>query len=87
MILTSSSLYINQFGTEQAEEIQGCGTIQVDSDMQELVKLVLTESEGDIDRHTKQRFFSIARSFYYIAHCSPETMGFHIDKVLFERVV
>nr|A0A075F9Z3.1 RecName: Full=ent-copalyl diphosphate synthase 2, chloroplastic; Short=MvCPS2; Flags: Precursor [Marrubium vulgare]AIE77091.1 class II diterpene synthase [Marrubium vulgare] len=61
--------------------------IQVESDMQELVKLVVTKSSGDLDSDIKQKFLTIARSFYYAAHCSTEAIGFHIVKVLFERLV
>ncbi|XP_057507462.1 ent-copalyl diphosphate synthase 1-like [Actinidia eriantha] len=62
-------------------------TIEIESDMQELVQLVLCSSSDDIDPNIKQTFLAIANSYYYTVHCTPETIDFHIAKVLFERVV
>nr|QMW69080.1 terpene synthase 3 [Callicarpa americana] len=65
----------------------GITTLEIESEMQELVKLVVTKSSGDLDSETKQNFLTIARSFYYAAYCNPGTINFHIAKVLFERVL
>ncbi|XVF72401.1 hypothetical protein PTKIN_Ptkin12aG0118500 [Pterospermum kingtungense] len=54
--------------------------------MQELVQLVLQNSSDDINPELKQTFLTVARSFYYAAHCDLETITFHIAKVLFEKV-
>ncbi|KAH7863456.1 hypothetical protein Vadar_017731 [Vaccinium darrowii] len=62
-------------------------TNQIESDMQELVQLVLCFSPNDIDPETKQIFLAVAKSFYYSAHCTLGTIHFHIAKVLFERVM
>nr|QMW69081.1 terpene synthase 1 [Callicarpa americana] len=67
-------------------DLGGITTVQIESDMQELVKLVLTKSLGDLDSRTKQTFLVIARSFYYTAFFNPGTINFHMAKVLFERV-
>nr|UNZ93492.1 ent-copalyl diphosphate synthase [Salvia splendens] len=64
----------------------GITTLDIESAMQELVKLVVTKSAGDLDSQIKQNFFIIARSFYYSAYCNIGTINFHISKVLFERV-
>ncbi|KAE9464024.1 hypothetical protein C3L33_04106, partial [Rhododendron williamsianum] len=62
-------------------------TIQIESDMQELVQSVLCSSPDDIDPIIKQTFLAVAKSYYYNAHCTPVTIHFHIAKVLFERVI
>lgn len=67
-------------------DLGGITTVQLESDMQELVKLALTKSSGDLDSRTKQTFLVIARSFYYTAFFNAGTINFHIAKVLFERV-
>ncbi|KAL4362591.1 hypothetical protein GQ457_04G028030 [Hibiscus cannabinus] len=62
-------------------------TEKIDSDMQQLVQLVLQNSSAvDDDYEFKQTFLTVARSFYYAAHCDLETITFHIAKVLFEKV-
>ncbi|KAE8692080.1 Ent-copalyl diphosphate synthase [Hibiscus syriacus] len=63
-------------------------TEKIDSDMQELVQLVLQNSSADDDASSefKQTFLTVARSFYYAAYCDLETITFHIAKVLFEKV-
>nr|AZB50378.1 terpene synthase 2 [Ajuga reptans] len=62
-------------------------TFQIEACMQELVKLVFSRSSEDLDSLTKLRFLDVARSFYYTAHCDPQVVESHIDKVLFEKVV
>ncbi|KZV22536.1 ent-copalyl diphosphate synthase, chloroplastic [Dorcoceras hygrometricum] len=68
-------------------DMGGITTDEIESDMQELVKLVLTKTSEDLDGVTKQNFLAIARSFYYAAYCNPGTINFHIAKVLFEGVM
>ncbi|KAJ4967921.1 hypothetical protein NE237_014622 [Protea cynaroides] len=53
--------------------------------MQELVQLVLRNSDG-IDPDIKRPFLTVAKSFYYAAHCTPAIINHHITKVLFENV-
>nr|QEV81854.1 terpene synthase 15 [Prunella vulgaris] len=64
----------------------GITTSEIESEMQGLVKLVVTRS-CDLDYEIKQNFLTIAKSFYYAAYCNQGTINFHISKVLFERVL
>ncbi|KAL6208607.1 hypothetical protein ACLB2K_019556 [Fragaria x ananassa] len=61
-------------------------TQAIESDMQQLVELVLKSPDG-IESLLKQSFFTVARSFYYFNYCDPEIISHHIDKVLFERAI
>ncbi|XP_073151654.1 ent-copalyl diphosphate synthase 1 [Henckelia pumila] len=85
---------LRMFQSRKVQDASGCvtdmggmTTDEIESDMQELVKLVLTKSSKDLDGDTKQNFLAIARSFYHAAYCSPGTINFHIAKVLFEGVM
>ncbi|XP_024017389.1 ent-copalyl diphosphate synthase, chloroplastic [Morus notabilis] len=60
---------------------------EIESDMQELVQLVLQNSSDEIDTNIKQIFLMVAKTFYYAAYCDSGTINFHIGKVLFETVV
>nr|BAB03594.1 copalyl diphosphate [Scoparia dulcis] len=69
-------------------DVGGILSAQIESNMQELAKLVPTKSSsGDLDSDTKQNFLTVARSFYYAVYCNPGSINFHIAKVLFERVL
>lgn len=66
----------------------GITTVEIESEMRELVKLVVTRSSSeDLDSEIKQNFLTIARSFYYAAYCNQGTINFHIAKVLFEKAL
>ncbi|XXG48534.1 hypothetical protein AAC387_Pa02g2957 [Persea americana] len=81
---------------EKAEQTaDGNGTIPsrglasqqpMETEMQELLQYVLQTSDG-IDLAIKQTFLTVAKSFYYTAHCSPTNFNLHMEKILFERVV
>ncbi|KAI3877785.1 hypothetical protein MKW92_008404 [Papaver armeniacum] len=59
----------------------------IESGMQELVKCVLRRSDNVVDHEIKQTFLMVVKSYFYVTHCLPETIDFHIAKVLFEKVV
>ncbi|XAR61198.1 Ent-copalyl diphosphate synthase [Bertholletia excelsa] len=61
--------------------------VQIESEMQKLVELVLCSSSDGIDPEVKQTFLTVAKAYYYTVHCSPGTVRFHIAKVLFDRVL
>jgi len=62
-------------------------TSEVESKMQELVQVVFQKSQDDIDFNVKNTFFTVAKTFYYVAFCDSRTINFHIAKVLFDKVV
>ncbi|RCV06933.1 hypothetical protein SETIT_1G203600v2 [Setaria italica] len=68
--------------TKNVENLDG----QVDEEMQELAQSV-SQISDPMNRVTKQTFLHVARSYCYVAHCSPETIDSHISKVLFEEVI
>ncbi|CAO2046273.1 unnamed protein product [Urochloa humidicola] len=59
---------------------------QVDPEMQDLAQRVF-QSCNSTSRVAKQTFLHVARSYCYVAHCSPETIDNHIYKVIFQGVV
>ncbi|XP_022866153.1 copal-8-ol diphosphate hydratase, chloroplastic-like isoform X2 [Olea europaea var. sylvestris] len=59
---------------------------EIEQNMQALVQLVVCESNV-ANKNVKQTFLMVAKTFYYRANCSRETIDFHISKVLFERVM
>ncbi|CAO2046274.1 unnamed protein product [Urochloa humidicola] len=72
----------NGEATKNAENLDGQG----DQEMQELAQRV-SQTSSAMDRVTKQTFLHVARSYCYVAHCSPETIDSHISRVLFEEVI
>ncbi|KAL9142870.1 hypothetical protein ABFS82_14G199600 [Erythranthe guttata] len=93
-ITSSVCHHLRLFQSRKVEDDKGCMTdmggvtsIEIESEMQELVELVLTKSSGDLEYQLKQNFLLIAKSYYYTAYCNPGTINFHIAKVLFDRVV
>ncbi|XP_027188128.1 ent-copalyl diphosphate synthase, chloroplastic isoform X2 [Cicer arietinum] len=62
-------------------------TPKIESEMQELVQLVLQNSPNGLQSNIKNSFLIVAKSFYYAAYCDQETIHSHIDKVLFQKVI
>ncbi|TVU33980.1 hypothetical protein EJB05_15800, partial [Eragrostis curvula] len=77
--LGSRVLVQNGVNMEKVEDSE----CQVDIEMQELARFVL-QSCNSINKVTRQTFLHVAKSCYYVAHCSPETIDNHISKVIFE---
>nr|AJT60359.1 ent-copalyl diphosphate synthase [Andrographis paniculata] len=67
----------------------GTTTAEIESEMEELVEMVVVKDDDDDDLESgvKQKFLTVSRSFYYSAYCNPGTISFHIAKVLFEKVL
>ncbi|KAL5059580.1 hypothetical protein RYX36_031184 [Vicia faba] len=65
----------------------GSDCADVESEMQELVQLVLQSYQNDLHSSIKNSFLMVAKSFYYAAYCDPEIISYHIDKVLFQKVI
>ncbi|CAI9755594.1 unnamed protein product [Fraxinus pennsylvanica] len=59
---------------------------ETECDMQTLVELVICKSDA-VNKNIKQSFLMVAKTYYYMAYFSADTVEFHISKVLFERVV
>ncbi|KAL8092691.1 ent-copalyl diphosphate synthase 1 isoform X2 [Apium graveolens] len=57
--------------------------MEIESNMQQLVKIVLCNSPNGLQPELKQTFYTVARTFYYTAYCNPITINAHISKVLF----
>ncbi|KAL5712663.1 muconate cycloisomerase [Ranunculus cassubicifolius] len=85
--LTNKICY--QLGSTPKEKINGecqSGTpSSVDSTMQELVQTVLKNTD-EIKSGIKKTFLIVAKSYFYKAYCSQETMEHHIAQVLFNKV-
>ncbi|XVF80434.1 hypothetical protein PTKIN_Ptkin15bG0072600 [Pterospermum kingtungense] len=77
---------VHDVGCYSTVDTEQTKTHKIEYDMQELVQLVLQNSSDDFNSDMKQTFLTVARSFYYAAHCDFETITFHIAKVLFEKV-
>ncbi|RDX90676.1 hypothetical protein CR513_27436, partial [Mucuna pruriens] len=67
--------------------ITGITTPQIESDMQQLVQLVLQNSSDGVHSNVKNSFLTVAKGFYYLAYCDPPTIKTHIDNVLFQKVM
>ncbi|XVF32570.1 hypothetical protein REPUB_Repub17cG0093600 [Reevesia pubescens] len=79
-------LKVHDNGCYNTSDTEQCRTQKIESEMQELMQLVLQNSSDDIDSEFKQTYLTVARSFYYAAHCDLDMITFHIAKVLFEKV-
>ncbi|CAI0382231.1 unnamed protein product, partial [Linum tenue] len=78
-------LYCKQEGENSSSSLPTT-TPEIESGMQELVRMVTQNDEGIKSGQMKQRFLDVARTFYYTAVVDPGTINHHIAKVLFERV-
>ncbi|GJN21388.1 hypothetical protein PR202_gb08858 [Eleusine coracana subsp. coracana] len=59
----------------------------VDSEMKELTHFVLQMCNDTEDKMTRHTFLHVAKSYFYMAHCSPEIIDDHISKVIFESII
>ncbi|KAL0330176.1 UNVERIFIED_CONTAM: Syn-copalyl diphosphate synthase TPS3, chloroplastic [Sesamum radiatum] len=61
--------------------------MEIEKEMQLLVKLVLQESSNGISKDIKQTFLMVAETFYYRAYFATEQIDKHVTKVLFDPVL
>ncbi|KAK4388993.1 Syn-copalyl diphosphate synthase TPS3, chloroplastic [Sesamum angolense] len=61
--------------------------MEIDKEMQLLVKLVLQEFSNGISKDIKQTFLMVAKTFYYRAYFATEQIDKHVTKVLFDPVL
>ncbi|KAL0330181.1 UNVERIFIED_CONTAM: Syn-copalyl diphosphate synthase TPS3, chloroplastic [Sesamum radiatum] len=61
--------------------------MEIEKEMQLLVKLVLQESSNGINKDIKQTFLMVAKTFYYRAYFTTEQIDKHVSKVLFHPVL
>ncbi|KAL0393920.1 UNVERIFIED_CONTAM: Syn-copalyl diphosphate synthase TPS3, chloroplastic [Sesamum latifolium] len=61
--------------------------MEIEKEMQLLVKLVLQESSNGISKDIKQTFLMVAKTFYYRAYFATEQIDNHVSNVLFAPVV
>ncbi|KAL6634599.1 hypothetical protein ACP70R_027270 [Stipagrostis hirtigluma subsp. patula] len=80
--LAARVLAQNGGSTENTENLDR----QVDLEMQELAQCVL-QNCNSTNKVARQTFLHVTKSYYYVSHCSPETIDSHISKVIFEDVV
>ena len=79
-------LKINDQNGENMESVgKNIDVEEVELEIQELAQYVLRTCSS-ISWDTRQTFLHVAKSYYYVAHCSPETVDTHISKVIFEDV-
>ncbi|CAA3018360.1 Copal-8-ol diphosphate hydratase, partial [Olea europaea subsp. europaea] len=85
---------LHRYQNEKVLGIDDCRTAnisikcwkEIECDIQTLVELVICTSDA-VNKTIKQSFLMVAKTFYYMAYFSEETVDVHISKVLFERVV
>ena len=58
----------------------------MDFEIEELAQRVLQGSSA-LNKATRETFLHVVKSFCYVAHCPPEKIDNHIDKVIFQDVV
>ncbi|TVU29579.1 hypothetical protein EJB05_21153, partial [Eragrostis curvula] len=80
--LASTVLARTEVNTENIDN----SDIEVDLEMQELTQFVLQVCSS-INKVTRLTFLHVAKSCYYVAHCTPVTIKSHISKVIFEDVI
>lgn len=77
-------VFLEQVQNEKSRDTSrgGITTMEIESDMRELVRLVFCNSEDSLHPELKHIFFMVARTFYYTAYCDVDTVNGHINKVL-----
>ncbi|XP_048570968.1 ent-copalyl diphosphate synthase 1, chloroplastic-like isoform X1 [Triticum urartu] len=72
--------------TEENKAVTSRMDKKIEVDMQELAQNILQSYDDRASNNTKQTFWSVVKSCYYVANCPSYIFDRHVSKVIFEHV-